>query len=113
MRNMLAFLAAVTLTVAGVGWYLGWYKIQSVPNNTGNSTFNIEVYGGKIGTDLKKGLQTVEQKLQKNSDSDNKEQTPAANAIDQKPEGGKTEGKHTSRANTTPKATLGVPSSPH
>ena len=31
MRNLLAFLAAMTLTLLGVGWYLDWYQLRRTP----------------------------------------------------------------------------------
>lgn len=104
MRNLLAFLAAVTLTLAGVGWYLGWYTIQSQPSASGKSTISIEFDDGKIGSDLKKGLQSVEQKLQKNSDSTPKDSAAETTPTDKKSD----DGKKTTDA-TPPKATLGLP----
>ena len=67
MRNLLAFFAAVTLTVVGVGWYLGWFQ-----------TVNIELNTTKIREDLNKGEQKVQQLL------DNRRKDRAAS----KPEGG-------------------------
>jgi hypothetical protein len=64
MRNLLAFLAAATLTFAGVGWYLGWYKVKSDSAPTGHRKVNIDINSVKIGEDVEKGLQTGEQKLQ-------------------------------------------------
>ena len=52
MRNLLAFFAAVTLTVVGVGWYLGWFQTVKVELNT-----------TKIREDLNKGEQKVHQLL--------------------------------------------------
>jgi hypothetical protein len=54
MRNLLAFLAAVTLTVVGVGWYLGWFQ-----------TIKVELNTTKIKDDLQKGEQKVQQFLEK------------------------------------------------
>ena len=67
MRNLLAFLAAVTLTVVGVGWYLGWFQTVKVELNT-----------TKIREDLNKGGQKVQQLLE------NRRKDRAAS----KPEGG-------------------------
>ena len=66
MRNLLAFFAAVTLTVVGVGWYLGWFKTVKVELNT-----------TKIKEDLNKGGEKVQQFL---------EQRPKERAV-KKPEG--------------------------
>ncbi len=61
MRNALAFLAAATLTVLGVGWYLGWYRVSNVPADEGKRKVNIEFNTTRIGDDLHKGGQKVRQ----------------------------------------------------
>ena len=53
MRNLLAFFAAVTLTLVGIGWYLGWFQTVKVELNT-----------TKIREDLNKGGQKVQQLLE-------------------------------------------------
>jgi hypothetical protein len=63
MRNMLAFLAAATLTVIGVGWYLDWFKFHSVPADTGHRQLSIDVNTSKIGHDLHEAEHKIEQKL--------------------------------------------------
>jgi hypothetical protein len=63
MRNLLAFLAAAALTVAGLGWYLDWYKIQSTPTPTGHHTVNIDIDAPKITKDVEKGVKKGEEKL--------------------------------------------------
>jgi len=55
MRNLLAFLAAVCLTVACSGWYLGWYTVESTPAAQGKRNVNIEINTVKIGTDIQRG----------------------------------------------------------
>ena len=52
MRNMLAFTAAVVLTVAGLGWYLGWYRIHSTPASAGHRNVNIDINTEKITDDI-------------------------------------------------------------
>jgi hypothetical protein len=65
MRNTLAFLAALALTVAAAGWYLGWYHIQAMPGHAGHESVNIDIDTGKAGQDLHKGEQKVEKLLEK------------------------------------------------
>jgi hypothetical protein len=61
MRNMLALFGAALLTVVGVGWYLGWYKVRSQPASVpGQHSVNININTDKISKDL----QNSEQKLQ-------------------------------------------------
>jgi hypothetical protein len=68
MRNMLAFLAALTLTVGGIGWYRDWFHIQSQPTAPGTRSVEIDINTKKIGEDLRKGeeklIQKAEQKVQ-------------------------------------------------
>jgi hypothetical protein len=65
MRNMLAFLAAAALTVVGVGWYLGWYRVSSVPTDQGKRSINIELNTTKIDADLRKGENKIHEALEK------------------------------------------------
>lgn len=55
MRNLLAFAAALVLTVTGVGLYLGWFKVGTVMPGQGRRTVNIDVNTEKIGDDLRDG----------------------------------------------------------
>ena len=36
MRNILALVGAATVAFLALGWYLGWYKVSSVPSRAGN-----------------------------------------------------------------------------
>ena len=54
MRNLLAFLAAVMLTVSAVGWYLGWYKVRRSPSPDGEPSVTVDFDTRKIGADLGK-----------------------------------------------------------
>jgi hypothetical protein len=72
MRNLLAFLAALTLTFFGVGWYLGWYKLHSSPADPGHRNVTIDINTVKISEDLERG----EQKLHEFIDKAGKDGTP-------------------------------------
>jgi hypothetical protein len=61
MRNLLALIGLTVVVVAGLGWYLGWYKLQTDTAATGHREFHVDVDTNKISTDVKKG----EQRLQK------------------------------------------------
>jgi hypothetical protein len=52
MRNTLAFVAALALVVAGLGWYLGWYHVQTSPGRAGHQTINIDINAGKAARDI-------------------------------------------------------------
>jgi hypothetical protein len=85
MRNLLAFLAAAALTFAGVGWYLGWYKVRSQPAADGHRAVNIEFNTVKIGADIEKGehkLHEVLEKSRQNGDGNAKPAAPPAEVKD-------------------------------
>jgi hypothetical protein len=66
MRNLLALLGAAVLTFAGAGWYLGWYKLQpSLSATPGHQSFNVDVNGSKMKSDIHKGEQEVEETLKR------------------------------------------------
>ena len=55
MRNMLAFLGAVVVTVLVVGWYLDWFTVHRGPSSDGKTNYTVEVDEKKIKEDLQKG----------------------------------------------------------
>ena len=61
MRNLLAFLAALSLTLGGVGWYLGWFQFSSQPANDGHRNVNVDINTVKIGDDVNKGLSAAQE----------------------------------------------------
>jgi hypothetical protein len=63
MRNTLAFVAALVVAVAVVGWYLGWYQVFLSPGRDGHETVKIDVNTEKVGADLNKGKDEVLKKL--------------------------------------------------
>jgi hypothetical protein len=63
MRNLLAFLAVAALAFIGLGWYLDWYKVQSVPGEPGRQSITIDFDRQKIAKDVEKGVQQGEEKL--------------------------------------------------
>jgi hypothetical protein len=55
MKNVLALAAFVVIVFGGVGWYLGWYQVHSIPGQGGHQQVTIDVNAPKIGADLQKG----------------------------------------------------------
>jgi hypothetical protein len=86
MRNLLAFFAAAALTVASLGWYLGWYKIYSAGATDGHHNVNIDINTDKITDDLhraeRKILDQANEHAQSAKDKTDKQAgtTPATNA---------------------------------
>jgi hypothetical protein len=68
---MLALFGAALLTLVGVGWYLGWYKVRSQPASVpGQHTVNIDIDTKKIGNDLEKGERKLQHLLENKGPSD-------------------------------------------
>jgi hypothetical protein len=54
MKNLLALIGLVVVLVAGLGWYLGWYKLTSEAGN-----LKVDIDTKEIRDDLKKGREAV------------------------------------------------------
>jgi hypothetical protein len=64
MRNTLAFLATAVLVVAGLGWYLDWYKIGTTPGQGGHREVTIDINAKKVRADVKKGAEAGAEEVQ-------------------------------------------------
>jgi hypothetical protein len=92
MRNLLAFLSALTLTFFGLGWYLGWYKLHSNPGAEGHRSVTIDINTVKIGADLERGkqeLQEIIERAGKDSTPKDKEAEPKDKNVTHKDKDGK------------------------
>lgn len=78
MRNMLALFALVLLTTLGVGWYLDWYRIRPVPAPDGQKTLTVDINTRKIGQDLQRAEQAVQQRLEEKARAAREEAARAA-----------------------------------
>jgi hypothetical protein len=65
MRNLLALAAFLVLAFAGIGWYRGWYKVETEPSTPGHQSVNIDFNRDKIVEDSAHGVKKVEEKIQK------------------------------------------------
>jgi hypothetical protein len=65
VRNVLALLSACMLVFAGVGWYRGWYRVQSSPAPAGHHAVNIDIDRDKIGKDLHEGEEELQKVIEK------------------------------------------------
>jgi hypothetical protein len=54
MRNLLALAALALLLFLGLGWYLGWYKVQNAPAADGHRHIEIDLDTNKIKSDVNK-----------------------------------------------------------
>jgi hypothetical protein len=58
MRNLLALGAAALIGFAGIGWYLGWYKIETTPTATGRH-ISIDLNTPQIKKDISHGKEKL------------------------------------------------------
>ncbi|HEY1375923.1 MAG TPA: hypothetical protein VGF55_03980 [Gemmataceae bacterium] len=73
MRNLLALLGAALVTFLAIGWYLDWYHITPRAGATpGHRSVEIDINSKKIGEDVHKGVEAVEQKGHQLLDKDGK-----------------------------------------
>jgi hypothetical protein len=63
MRNLLALAAAIVVIIAVVGWYQGWYRVETEPAADGHREVTIDINGAKVGEDLNKGKAKVKEIL--------------------------------------------------
>lgn len=61
MRNLLALIGALVIGFAGVGWYMGWYKLTVSKNSDGNIRIETDVDGKKVVKDVGDGAQHLGQ----------------------------------------------------
>ena len=85
MRNLLAMLAFAALVFIGLGWYLDWYQVKTQAGPAGHHTVNIDVNSPKIMTDVHKGVQKGEEKLQSVLDKKNEDTTTTIKPTDSAP----------------------------
>jgi hypothetical protein len=69
MRNLLALAGLVVVTFVGVGWYLGWYKVQDAPTPDGHHHIQIDVDANKVKSDVNKGETKIHDILTDQSDT--------------------------------------------
>jgi biotin carboxyl carrier protein len=62
MKNLLALAGALVLTFVVVGYFLGWYQVEST-NTVGGKEYKIEVNSTKVSDDLNKGREKVREWL--------------------------------------------------
>ena len=58
VKNLLALGAAALIGFAGIGWYLGWYKIQTTPTASGEKV-TIDLNTPKIKEDVAHGKEKL------------------------------------------------------
>ncbi len=59
MRNLLALVGALVVGFGGVGWYLGWYKLNVSRNTDGTLQVTTNVDTGRVVKDAGEGARHV------------------------------------------------------
>ena len=77
MRNLLALLAAGLLVFIGLGWHLGWYRVQSAPSADGHRQINVDLNTKKIAEDVSKGVTKSKEVVRDFLDRDDHGSAPA------------------------------------
>ena len=72
MRNLLAFMMALLLTLGGLGYYLDWFRVRTSPGTDGHTTLNIDVNTVKAYQDVSKaatkGAELLDKKAKEEAD---------------------------------------------
>jgi cytoskeletal protein RodZ len=77
MRNTLALLAAVVLIVLVLGYFLNWYSLVGVENNTGSTRLQIDLNTSKIKSDINKGKEKLKDTIEDIQEATNDANPPA------------------------------------
>ncbi|HMF16666.1 MAG TPA: hypothetical protein VKE98_05630 [Gemmataceae bacterium] len=76
-KNLLALGAAGLIAFVVVGWFLGWYHVQSVPTSNGRE-FKVDLNTPKITEDINKGKVKLEGILTKKPTTTNPTPPPVS-----------------------------------
>lgn len=59
MRNLLAVIGLLVIGFAGLGWYMGWYKLSFSRKTDGNIQITTDVDTKKVGSDATEALKNA------------------------------------------------------
>jgi hypothetical protein len=60
MRNILAFLGALVVTLLVVGWYENWFQVRTTPGKDGNRNISIDIDSSKVTNDVEEAEHKIE-----------------------------------------------------
>jgi hypothetical protein len=63
MRNILAFIGALVVTLVAVGWYENWFQFRTTPGADGKRNISIDIDSAKVGDDIHKTTGNIEEFL--------------------------------------------------
>lgn len=68
MKNTLAGVAALVITVLVLGLSLGWFQVGGwSTNSSGQSTVNVDINTKKMGEDIQKGGEKIQKIIEKST----------------------------------------------
>jgi reverse gyrase len=79
MRNILAFVGALVVTLVVVGWYENWFQFRTTAGADGNRNISIDIDSKKVSEDVKQTEKKIETFIDEKS-KEIKSSTPAAPA---------------------------------
>jgi hypothetical protein len=85
MRNLLALGAAGLLAFAVIGWYRGWYKVQTEPAADGHREVTIDLNSPQISADINKGKEKLHDMLNNKGTTTVQSVPPGTNPAPQVP----------------------------
>ncbi len=77
MKNLLALLALVVIVVLVVGYFLNWYSVVGIENQSGGHRLQIDVNTDKIKADLRRGKEKLKETFEDFQDLSEHAKTPA------------------------------------
>jgi hypothetical protein len=79
MRNLLAFVGALVVTLVVVGWYENWFQFRTTAGADGNRNISIDIDPKKVTDDVKQTEKKIENFIDEKS-KEIKSSNPAAPA---------------------------------
>ncbi len=65
MRNILAFVGALIVTLVAVGWYENWFQLRTTPGADGNRNISIDIDSKKVDQDVKQAEKFIDDEAKK------------------------------------------------
>src|SRR5688572_30719851 len=73
VRNLLAFIGLLVVGFGGLGWYLGWYKLNVSRSTDGNLQIQTDVDTKKVNKDVTDGYHKLSSALEQQAEKATKD----------------------------------------
>jgi hypothetical protein len=81
MRNILAFIGALVVTLVVVGWYEDWFQLRTTPGADGNRNLSIDIDSKKVTDDVKKTENEIQHLLDEHAKAAGQTTQPAKDQV--------------------------------